>query len=155
MINYLSVDSMPLVALLILFLQFLLNALGQGLLLITSLGIVGQAVGSILDFSFRVHTELGSFHLILGLLILISANTTLLSLQVLRSLNSGIMPVKGQGEGVGRSVDLDDIVLGKEDLTQILSLLGFQGLPLVLLDVELLSINRDLQLAGLGLDPDF
>ena len=152
---YLGLDGVLLVAFLVLLLQLLPDLLGQGRPLFTSLGLVLDPPGGVLDLGFGVHAVLGTFQVILGLLVVVTANTALLSLQPLAGFDGNVLTIEGQGKAVVRSIDLDNVVLGKQNLSKLLSFSRPQGLPLALLNLLFLSVDNNLQGLLDGGDPDF
>ena len=140
--------------------QLLLNHLGQGLLLFARLGQVADPVGGNLDLGLAVHALGGAFELILDLLVEVTAHAAHEALVNGGDLDSNILAIKSELDLLPFTLDLDDIVLGPEDMGNdgVPVKLGPDLEPLVGLDGQLLFINDDLLLAlegaGLGNDLD-
>ena len=140
--------------------QLLLDHLGQGLLLFARLGQVVDPVGSNLNLGLAVHALGGSFKFILDLLVEVTAHAAHEALVNGGDLDSNILAIKSELDLLPFTLDLDDVVLGPEDMGNdgVPVELGPDLEPLVGLDGQLLFINNDLLLAlegaGLGNDLD-
>ena len=140
--------------------QLLPDHLGQGLFLFARLGQVVDPVGGNLDLGLAVHALGGSFELILDLLVEVAAHAAHEALVNGGDLDSNILAIKSELDLLPFTLDLDDVVLGPEDMGNdgVPVKLGPDLAPLVGLDGQFLFINDDpllaLEGAGLGNDLD-
>merc|ERR1719414_855103 len=140
-----------LVALLVFPLQLLLDVLGQRLLSFATAGLIDQPVRSLFDLRLAVNALLGSFDIVLSLLVLVTADTAQLSLLgQLAGLDSDVHAVEGDGQRVLGGAQLDNLVGGLVDVAKDNLLARLQFLQLDGADFLFLAVDDNLDVGALG-----
>ena len=150
-IIYLGGDISFLVALLVFPLQLLLDVLGQRLLSFATAGLIDQPVRSLFNLRLAVNAHLGSFDIVLSLLVLVTADTAQLSLLgQLAGLDSDVHAVEGDGQRVLGGAQLDNLVGGLVDVAKDNLVARLQFLQLDGADLLFLAVDDNLDVGALG-----